>query len=83
MANQFFQSSKSIANLHRVCRIFCSNDKAAALSKQSLLTEREKEQRNPREAANDKRAKSGRGSVKNRLSAPERLQVIRGGKQNS
>lgn len=51
-------------------------------------TEREKEQRNPREAANDKRAKRGRGSIKNRLrepeiSAPERLQVIKWGKQNS
>lgn len=39
-----FQVSKSIANLHGVLGIFCSNDKAAALSKQSLL-DREREKR--------------------------------------
>lgn len=90
MANQFFQSSKSIANLQRVLGIFCSNDKAADLYKQSLLDwkrERKKEQGNLQEAANDKRAREG-GCIKNRLREPEssasvRLQVIKGGKENS
>ena len=37
MANQFFQSSKSTANLQRVLGIFCSNDKAADLYKQVFV----------------------------------------------
>lgn len=86
----FFQLSKSIANLQRVPGIFCSNDKVAVLSKQSLLDwDREKEQGNLREAAKDKRAKSGgEGSIKNwlrelEMSVTGRPQVIKGGKQNS
>lgn len=69
--------------------IFCSNDKAAALSKQSLLgceregkRKSEKQQGNLQEAANDKRAKSGRGR-----GAPQaqrtRSQVTKGGRLNS
>ena len=84
-----FQSSKSTANLQRVLGIFCSNDKAVDLYKQSLSDwkREKKEQGSLQEAANDKRARGG-GCIKNRLrepesSAPGSLQVIKGGKENS
>lgn len=96
MANQFLQFNKSIANLHGVLEPFVQMTRLLLFLSSLSWREREggkegerkreRRQGNLQEAANDQRAKSGRGdSIRDRLREPEirtaeRLQVINGGK---